>query len=116
MAVVAPRSEARPKAASPTPRVAIVFLPSPSTAIKGKPFIERVAAIDGITSIGFVSAILGKYSPEQVLLDMSAGTRVQTGLYDPDDPPPIRLTESGAGGRLSDWAQVLKRADTPPAD
>jgi len=32
--------------------VAIVFLPSPSTAIQGKPFIERVAAIDGITAFG----------------------------------------------------------------
>jgi hypothetical protein len=116
MGLVAPRSEARPGAASQSARVAIVFLPSPSTAIQGKPFIERVAAIDGITSFGFVSAIQGKYTPEQVLLDMSQGTRVQTGLYDPDDLPPSRLVPSGAGGRLTGWAQIAQRARTPPAD
>src|SRR5436190_9823452 len=112
MALVASPS----KAASPAPRVAIVFLPSPSTAIKGKPFIERVAAIDGVTAIGFVSAIQGKYIPEQVLFDMGAGTRVQTGLYDRDLPSGIRLAPRGAGGRLSNWSQVLARARTPPAD
>jgi hypothetical protein len=104
------------RAASPDARVAIVLLPSPSTAIKGKPFIERVAAIDGITAIGFVSAIQGKYTPEQVLLDIGAGTRVQTGLYDHDLPEGIRLLPQGAGGRISDWPQIVERARTPPAD
>lgn len=93
-------------------RVAIVLLPSPARAIKGKPFLERLAEIPGLTALGFVSASQGKYSPEQVLLDLSAGSRVQTSLYEGDLPDEIVL----AGGRITGWRQIAARAKTPPAD
>jgi hypothetical protein len=93
-------------------RVAIVLLPSPARAIKGKPFLERLAEIPGLTALGFVSASQGKYSPEQVLLDLSAGSRVQTSLYDGDLPDEVVL----AGGRVTGWRQIAARAKTPPAD
>jgi hypothetical protein len=107
-------SPAVPAAQSATPdaRVAILFLPSPERAIKGKPFIERVAEIPGLTAIGFVSAIQGAYTPEQVLLDLSAGSRVQTSLYDGDLPEEVRLVD----GRIAGWPRIVSRADTPPAD
>jgi hypothetical protein len=93
-------------------RVAIVLLPSPATAIKGKPFIERIAAVPGLSTLGFVSASLGAYTPEQVLLDLSAGARVQTSLYDGDLPADVRLADRHIAG----WAKIVARADTPPAD
>jgi hypothetical protein len=100
------------QSAPPDARVAILFLPSPSRAIKGKPFIERVAEIPGLTALGFVSASQGAYSPEQVLLDLSAGSRVQTSLYDGDLPENVRLV----GGEIAGWPRIADRADTPPAD
>ncbi len=104
------------KAAQPQARVAIAFVPSPARAIRGKPFIERIADVPGVTALGFVSAIQGAYSPEQVLLDISAGGRVQTGLYDGDLPERIVLEPEGAGGRIAAWPRIVSRADTPPAD
>jgi hypothetical protein len=104
------------KAVEPSGRVAIVLVPSPARAIKGKPFIERIADIEGLSAIGYVSATQGKYSPEQVLLDMSAGTRVQTSLYDGDLPEHIALAPAGVGGRFEEWPRIVARAKTPPAD
>jgi hypothetical protein len=94
----------------------VLFLQSPAQAIKGKPFLKRVATIDGITALGFVSAIQGEYSPEQVLLDVSAGSRVTTSLYDGDLPQGIGLREAGGGGTIASWPRVVSRANTPPAD
>ena len=89
-----------------------MLLPSPARAIKGKPFIERVAEIPGITTLGFVSGSQGAYSPEQVLLDLSAGARVQTSLYEDELPEDVRLADRGIVG----WKRIVARADTPPAD
>jgi hypothetical protein len=100
----------------PPARVALLFLPSPAKAIKGRPFIQRVASIDGITALGFVAAIQGAYRPEQVLLDISAGARVQTSLYNEDLPEGIRLVPTGVGGRIGEWARIVSRSRTPPAD
>lgn len=98
--------------AQPDARVAILFLPSPAHAIKGKPFIERVAEIPGLTALGFVAASQGAYSPEQVLLDLGAGSRVEASLYDGDLPAGIHL----AGAQITGWSKIVARADTPPAD
>jgi hypothetical protein len=111
-AEAAPAAQPRTQA----PRAAIVFLQSPARAIKGKPFLKRVAAIDGITALGYVSAVQGSYSPEQVLLDVSSGARATTSLYDGDLPDAISLRRSGTAGTITDWAKIAARADTPPAD
>jgi hypothetical protein len=116
MPAAVPFAKESPKAAEPPARVAIVLAPSPARAIKGKPFIERIAGIQGLSAIGFSSAIQGRYSPAQVLLDVSAGARVQTSLYDGDLPERIALEPAGAGGRIGEWPRIASRADTPPAD
>ena len=69
-----------------------------------------------VTAFGFVSAIQGSYTPEQVLLDISAGTRTNTTLYDRDLPSGIALAPRGAGGQIERWGEIVDRADTPPAD
>jgi hypothetical protein len=111
-------AEAAPIAQARTtpPRAAVLFLQSPARAIKGKPFLKRVAAIGGITALGYVSAVQGSYSPEQVLLDMSSGSRATTSLYDGELPEGIVLRTAGARGSITDWPQIDARARTPPAD
>src|SRR5207253_7042840 len=85
---------------APPPRAAVVFLQSPRKAIKGKPFIQRIAAIKSISALGYVSSIQGSYAPEQVLLDMSSGARATTSLYHGDLPGNIRLERVDGGGRI----------------
>lgn len=104
------------EAQTPPPRVALAFLQSPRHAIKGKPFLQRIASIHGITALGFVSSIQGAYTPEQVLLDISAGARTTTALYDGDLPERVVLGSTGEGGRISEWPRIVARAKTPPAD
>ena len=45
----------------------------------------------GSTRFGFMSSIQGSYTPEQTFLDMSAGARTTTSLYDDDVPTDLRL-------------------------
>jgi hypothetical protein len=118
LTVTAGTAEAKEPAASrpANARAAVVFLQSPRKAINRKPFLQGIAAVKGITALGYVSAIQGRYSPEQVLLDISSGARVQTGLYDFDLPEGIALTPSGPGWAISHWARILARSRTPPAD
>jgi hypothetical protein len=103
-----------PSAAAPPSRAAIVFLPGPPPGAD-PPMIERLAAIPGLSAVGFVSSTQGAYTPTQVLLDISAGTRVTTSLYD-GQVPPVRFAKRGRGGRMVGWEAVLERADSPPAD
>src|SRR6185503_18887191 len=51
------------------PRTAVVFWPGPQPLAK-PPAIERLAQAPGLTAFGFMSAIQGSYTPEQVFLDM----------------------------------------------
>jgi hypothetical protein len=114
--LLAAPAEAAAKAQARPARAAIVFLPSPPRAIKGKPFLKRVEAVRELSALGYVSAIQGTYTPEQVLLDISSGSRVTTALYDVDLPEETALSPTGAGGRISTWPAIAARARTPPAD
>ena len=67
----------------------------------------------GSTAFGFMSAIQGSYTPEQTFLDMSAGARTTTSLYDDEVPTDLRL---GRNGRMSSWRAITDRAQTAPAD
>jgi hypothetical protein len=96
--------------------VAILFAASPPKGVESTPFIERLAATPGVTAVGYVSANQGKYSPEQTLLDVSAGARVQTSLYGDDLPDHVALVPKGSAGRIDSWPQIAARARTPPAD
>jgi len=102
-------------------RVAIVFVPGLRAKAK-PPLIERIATNRDL-AIGFASAIQGAYAPEQTLLDISAGSRVWTSLYDGELPELVMLLpDSGVlqpdrhGGIISGWPQITRRARTPPAD
>jgi hypothetical protein len=100
-------------AAQERPRAAIVFWPGPQPLAK-PPALERLALAPGLEAFGFMSAIQGSYNPEQTFLDMSAGARTTTSLYDDElDVDRIRLE---AGRRIADWDAIAARAATPPAD
>jgi hypothetical protein len=94
-----------------SPRAAVVFWPGPQPLAK-PPALERLAQAPGLDAFGFMSTIQGSYTPEQTFLDMSAGARTTTSLYDGDVPTDLRLDH----GRISRWEEVLRRAATPPAD
>jgi hypothetical protein len=99
---------------APESRAAVVFVPGLPPKAK-PPLISRVAADPGL-AIGFASAIQGSYEPEQTLLDISAGSRVWTSLYESELPDGIELRPAGRGGTLTVWNEIRARAKTPPAD
>ncbi len=101
-----------PAQAQPAPRAAIVFWPGPQPLSK-PPAIERLAQAPGLSAFGFMSAIQGSYTPEQTFLDMSAGARTTTSLYDGEVPTDLRLAPDG---RMSSWQAIAERAGTAPAD
>jgi hypothetical protein len=96
------------------PRVAIAFLPGPPPKAK-PPMISRLEARREL-AIGFASSILGSYTSTQTLLDMSAGSRTWTSLYDGDLPDGVQLRRSGVGGAITEWAAIRRRAESPPAE
>ncbi len=69
------------RSAQERPRAAIVFWPGPQP-LADPPALERLAQAPGLDAFGFMSAIQGSYTPEQTFLDMSAGARTTTSLYD----------------------------------
>jgi hypothetical protein len=93
-------------------RAAIVFWPGPQPLAK-PPAIERLGLTPGLTAFGFMSSIQGSYTPEQTFLDMSAGARTTTSLYDEDVPTDLQLMPNR---RISSWPLIAKRAADAPAD
>ena len=89
-----------------------MFWPGPQPLAK-PPALERLAQAPALTAFGFMSTIQGSYTPEQVFLDMSAGARTPTSLYDDEVPTDMRLAP---GGRISSWPAVVERARSAPAD
>src|SRR5918999_1724434 len=72
---------AQPVQAQVSPRAAVVFWPGPQPLAE-PPALERLAQAPGLDAFGFMSTIQGSYTPEQTFLDMSAGARTTTSLYD----------------------------------
>ena len=102
---------AAPAQAKVSPRAAIVFWPGPQPLAK-PPALERLAQAPALEAFGFMSSIQGSYTPEQTFLDMSAGARTTTSLYDGDVPTGLRLQPNG---HISSWEEVVRRADSAPA-
>jgi hypothetical protein len=96
------------------PRAAIVFVPGLPPKTK-PPMINRLAADRG-TAIGFASAIQGGYTPEQTLLDISAGSRIWNSLYDGDVIQHAHLRRRAGGAVVGDWGRISSRARGAPAD
>jgi hypothetical protein len=99
---------------SPATRAVIAFVPGPPP--KAKPaMIDRLAAAR-LPALAFMSSIMGSYSPQQTLLDISAGSRTWTSLYKGDLPERMSLVPRAGGGSIAGWAASSKRARTPPAE
>jgi hypothetical protein len=97
------------------PRAVLAFLPSGGHD-NPQPIIDRLDARRQL-ALGLVSATQGRYSPEQAMLDISAGTRTSAAVYDPHDPPPVELVAGGDGsGFLLGWSKVVRRAGTALAE
>jgi hypothetical protein len=92
----------------------IAFVPGLKAQAK-PPLLNRIASHPEF-AVGFASAIQGSYEPEQTLLDISAGSRLWTSLYDRDLPKRIALQTAGGGGTISGWTRVRERARAAPAD
>lgn len=74
-------------------------------------------------ALGLLSATQSGYSPQQSLLDMTAGTRTSRGTYSPHEPPDMSLLtipptapEGTASGLIVNWLAAVSRAETAPAD
>jgi hypothetical protein len=97
------------------PRAVLAFLPEGGHD-NPRPVIDRLDARPQL-ALGLVSATQGRYSPEQALLDMSAGSRTSAAVYDPRDPPPLELVAGGDGsGFVFGWSKVVTRARTALAE
>ncbi len=110
---------AAPAAAAPAradaPRAVLAFLPSGGDD-NPKPILDRLDARPQL-ALGLVSATQGRYSPEQAMLDITAGSRTSAAVYHPTKAPGLELVPGGDGsGFIFGWTQVLERADTALAE
>jgi hypothetical protein len=97
------------------PRAVLAFLPSGGEDDPDS-VPDRLAARPQL-AIGLASATQGRYSPEQAMLDISAGSRTSAAVYDPPTPPRLELVVGGDGsGFVFDWSKVLARASTALAE
>ena len=83
------------------------------------------ALIDGHPelALGLLSATQSGYSPQQSLLDITAGTRTSRGTYSPHEPPEMSLLPIAATvpdgtdtGLIVNWLAAVARAESAPAD
>jgi hypothetical protein len=111
-------------AAPAGPTALIAFLPADYQ--KPPPGVQRPSVanlIDGHPelALGMLSATQSGYSPQQSLLDMTAGTRTSRGTYHPQNPPDMSLLplgpREGVGpGLVVNWVAAVARAESAPAD
>ncbi len=98
-----------------TPRAVLAFLPTGGED-NPAPVLDRLDARPNL-ALGLVSATQGRYTPEQALLDIGAGSRTSAAVYDPRTPPGVELIPSGdGGGFIFQWPKVLERARTALAE
>jgi len=80
------------------------------------PVLDRFASHRRL-AIGLVSATQGRYTPEQTILDISAGSRTSPNVYDPRELPRLELVPGGDGsGFIFGWSKVLVRAKSALAE
>src|SRR5215212_5055880 len=116
----------RAPVAGPGPSALIVLLPvdleQPPPGVQHP---SVAALIDGHPelALGMLSATQSGYSPQQALLDITAGTRTSRGTYNPSEPPdmsllPIPPAAPGGipSGLIVNWVAAVSRAESAPAD
>jgi hypothetical protein len=97
------------------PRVVLAFLPAGGDN-NPEPVLDRLDERSHL-AIGLVSATQGRSSPEQTVLDVSAGSRTSRAVYDPEEAPLLELVRGGDGtGFVFGWNKALARADSAPAE
>ncbi len=108
-------AQAQQRAAAQGPRAVLAFLPSGGDD-NPKPVLDRLDARPAL-ALGLVSATQGRYSPQQALLDITAGSRTSAAVYDPVQAPDLELVPGGDGSAfIFGWSKVLERADTALAE
>src|SRR5215207_7990507 len=102
---------AAPASSAQAPRAVLAFLPEGGDD-NPAPVFERLTARPRL-SLGLVSATQGRYTPQQALLDISAGSRTSLNVYQPRNPPDLQLVVGGDGsGFIFNWNKALARART----
>jgi hypothetical protein len=97
------------------PGVVLAFLPTGGED-NPAPVLDRFAMREQL-ALGMVSATQSRYSPQQMVLDISAGSRTSAAVYDPVRAPELELVPGGDGsGFIFGWSKALKRADTALAE
>ena len=93
------------------PRAVLAFLPAGGDD-NPKPVLDRLDARTPL-ALGLVSATQGRFSPAQMVLDISAGSRTSRAVYTPQAPPQLELVRGGDGsGFIFGWSKALERAET----
>jgi len=102
-------------AAAQQPRAVLAFLPEGGDD-NPDPVLDRFASYPQL-AIGLVSATQGRYTPQQTILDISAGSRTSPNVYEPRSVPRPELVLGGDGsGFIFGWSKVLERADSALAE
>ncbi len=68
-------------------------------------------------SAATMSASQGRYSRDQLLLDIGQGARIASSAYSTPEPPPLGLLAGAAGtGTIENWTSVRGRARSAPQE
>lgn len=104
-----------PAAEARSSRAVLAFLPAGGES-NPPPVLDRLDARPQL-SLGLVSATQGRFTPQQALLDISAGSRTSRSVYEPRGLPDLELVAAGnGGGFIFGWSKALQRADTALAE
>lgn len=96
--------------------VTLLFLPAPVRS--PKPLLTaELQRLPGFAT-GLFSPTIGKYSPTQMMLDISQGARAAASLYRPVSPPApgLILDRRARTATFKDWSALMQRAADVPAD
>ena len=97
------------------PSVLMVFVAPGSGGSErhAAPDDRALAELAGVPSfsLGLLSATQGAYRTEQLLLDITQGTRTSRSVYHPHDAPALDVA---AAGTITSWPEVLRRAASAP--
>lgn len=109
------RGSTQPSNAPRSERATLLFIPgplrTPRPALTSD--LEQLPAF----AVGLFSPTLGRYTPVQMMLDISQGSRVASSLYKPATPPqPGLVIEPDGSGRLTGWNALVNRANAVPGD
>jgi hypothetical protein len=110
---------AAPAAAASRTTAVIAFLPGqygPQPPGVVPPQVGDLIDAHPQLALGMLSATQSGYSPQQALLDLTAGTRTSRSTYNPQTPPELFPMPVNGSGLTVNWLAAVARAETAPAD